>query len=383
MFLRLIFSVALLSSIIAAASLAPYLVVSLPFSIDSNKFSVLKWDNTTIDAVPGSEFDLQKVSEGTITFVRNGEVGMVATDKGKVGLFSLDSQGTSTVINDAYRPKTCYADSVVADPSDSSRAFILDVNSDGGICAVAIDSSKNIQDSGQLISLVNPKRLLFPSANTNIAAVVSLTGVVSIVDLAAGSTLSSAFAFDTSNRDGSADALVSDAALTADNKYILVLDNNFVTGTMRLSAVSVDTTVSPPAITLVQVINKLNDPAAIVPSPFNDAALVASAEGNELILVSYDSTSSSSTPLAILGPIETTTKPQLPSNLVAMSGAEATPGLIAVAELQGVRQLQFHPSSASASSSSSPMPTVEDLGLSTLGEGSGSIVGAIGAQPVQ
>jgi hypothetical protein len=362
----------------AASFSSPYLVVSMPFDTDSagKKFSILSWNNSTISQT-GVSFQLDKVTEGAITFIDGGQFGLVQTDRGKVSVFRIDSTGKPTVINADYRPRTCYANSVIADPANANRAYIIDVNVSGGICAISIDSSTGaISDAGQVMASTSPVSMLFPTTNNSqdtsgLAVVVSLSGVASLIDASTHAVIQTLLVFGTSNRDGSPDALVSDAVLTADNQFLLVLDNNSVTGSMRLSAVRMNWSVKSMATS--QVINKLNDPAAIVASPYNNALVISSAQGNALLRLLYDPQNAAS-PITMQGAITTKDKPQLPNTMVLMAGPEAIVGRVAVAELSGVRQIQFTEDGQ-----------VLDLGLNPAGpnDESGNIVGAIGAQPAK
>jgi hypothetical protein len=372
LFILFVFSCLFLAS--AASFSPPYLVVSLPFDTESEgkKFSVLSWNNSTISQT-GVSFQLDKVTEGAIAFIDGGQFGLVNTDHGKVSVFRLDSTGKPTVINADFRPRTCYANSVIADPTNANRAYVIDVNVSGGICALSIDSNTGaISDAGQVMASTSPVSMLFPTTqNSGLAVVVSLSGVASLVDTSTHAVLQTLLVFGTSNRDGSPDALVADAVLTADNQFLLVLDNNSVTGSMRLSAVRMDWTAK--SMSTSQVINKLNDPAAIVASPYNNAVVITSAQGNALLRLVYDPKSAAS-PITMQGAVATTVKPQLPNTMVLMSGPGAIVGRVAVAELTGVRQIQFTEDGQ-----------VLDLGLNPAGSNdeSGNIVGAIGAQPAK
>lgn len=361
------------------AASSTYMVASFPFDEASGgkKFGIMQWSNNTISPT-GESFQLDKVNEGVVVFFGdNGKYGLIASDRGKVGIFGLQDDGKANVIDADYRPKNCYANNVVVDPTNVNRAYVVDVNVNGGICGLRIDSTTSeVTDEGLIIPFTSPLTMLFPTTNdskdmSGFVVVVSLSGVASVLNLATNEIKKTLLIFGTANRDGTPDALVSDAVLTADNQYLLVLDNNAITGTMRLSVVAMNW--QDGSMKAVQVINKLSDPCAIIASPFNNAAVIASAQGNALIQLKYDPTANVTNPITVIGSIATTSKSQLPSAFVAIQGTDGIMGRIAVAELSGIRQIQFTVDGS-----------IIDLGLNACGpddDDSGSIVGAIGAKP--
>jgi hypothetical protein len=173
---------------------------------------------------------------------------------------------------------------------------------------------------------------------TQFAIMISLTGVATLLNWDTKEVLSEMIVFPTKKRNGDADALISSATLTIDGKYALILDNNAITGTMRLAALNID--LSTNTIKTTQVITDgLLDPASIVCSPYNDAILVSCAEMNALVALKYDATNVE-TPLTMQGPMEILAgqaKPQLPTSIMK-SNVE---GIVLVEELSGVRRVQF------------------------------------------
>ena len=354
-------------------------MTSHPFAQDTKEFGIYSFSNNTVSPT-GQLFFLDKVSEGLISFIADGKFGLVATDRGKVSIFSLGQQANAVALYADYRPKTCYADSIAPDPADPSRAYILDVNVSGGICAVTMDSSGKVTDHGAVLTIASAKQLLFPpaAATSKDAIVVSLSGVVTLVDWTSHIPVLSINAFDTVDREGSPDAIVSAATLTADGQYLLVLDDNAVMGTMRFAALRVNWAAR--TVERVQIIANSRqvsfpDPVAVVASPFNNLVLVSSAEGNAILQLKYNP-ADSTTPFALLDPVSiTTTKPQLPNTMVLLApdaGPDSMRGRVMVAELSGVRQLQFMPDGS-----------VVDMGLTDSEEASAGSAGIIGAFGVQ
>src|SRR6185295_3490683 len=112
----------------------------------------------------------------------------------------------------------------------------------------------------------------------------------------------------------------------------------------------------------------IDDPIAIVASPFDDAALVASGFGNAFFALDYDPDAAE--PFAVRGELAYQgAPPQLPGGAVRVDRG-ALAGRVLVAENLGVRQVSFEGGGV-----------ITDLGLTSLGSGSESIVGAIGVQP--
>jgi hypothetical protein len=276
--------------------------------------------------------------------------------------------GIANVLNGKLKLSSCYATAVVQDPSNSTRVYVVDDDSDGGICVLSINPITNeLYDEGRVLAWSNPIVLAFYSSgiNESLAVIIELNGEATLMNWDTKAVLSTLVVFVTTTRGGDGDAMVHAARLTPDLKYLMVLDNNpFGSGggTMRFAAVRLSDT----SITTAVVIDGINDPSDVIASPFNNAALISSTESNALVLLSYDS--SASPPFRDLGPIAVVgAKPQLPTNLLPLNGE--VNGLVLVAELSGVRQVQFMPSGV-----------VEDLGLSQTGAATSDVIGCLGVQ---
>jgi hypothetical protein len=119
------------------------------------------YNNTITPA--GAPFYLDSVSQGRVAFISGDKFGLVATDRGMASIFSLDDAANAVPTNADYRPKNCYADSVVADSADTSKACILDINtSGGGIYAVSMGAAGTVTDLGSILSILSAAQLLFP-----------------------------------------------------------------------------------------------------------------------------------------------------------------------------------------------------------------------------
>ena len=175
------------------------------------------------------------------------------------------------------------------------------------------------------------------------------------------------FQYETRNRDGTSDALVSSSTITHDDKYILVLDNNIFDGTSRFAVVNVNSNTLE--LNTIQVLDdKINDPSSVISSPYNNDVLITSCQGNGLIYYRYDSLNQVS-PYAYQGTITYNgMKPQLPTNLQHMIGSNDTiTGLVYMSELSGLRGIQFNENG-----------NIVDLGLNSIGDTNDDIVGSYG-----
>ena len=318
----------------------PFVVVSHPFKgagSKANDFEVLEWKNSSIIKT-GFHFHMKTVNNGEMVFINNGRIGVVAQDDGSVGVVSLAAaNGKPTVLSASLNMSSCDASSVVADPRNASRVFVLDEDRDGAICLLGVSATGELVNEGLWMRAGGPITLLFSALSdfSSAALLVSMDGTVSLLDLATKTIVTSVVAFPDQ------DALVSGAALTADAKHLIVLDDNIVTGKTRIGVVAID--ISSHVLKAVQLIEDVVDPASVVCSPFNNAVVVASSQGNALLLFTYDAHNATH-PLASKGPIAPLGKaPQLPQTMVNMAGPAAVVGRVFVAELSGVRQVPSGP----------------------------------------
>ena len=162
------------------------------------------------------------------------------------------------------------------------------------------------------------------------------------------------------------DAIVASAAVTADGRYVLIGDNTMLLGAnTRVGVVEV----TGGTIVAKQVLAPLEDPFSIVTSPYNDRAIVVSGFGNAIFELSYDA-ANSTTPFTIVGELNYSgSNPSLPNKAVMVDRGDLT-GLVLVAENQGVRRVEFKGGGQ-----------IQDHGLTSFGQGTEYIVGAIGVQP--
>ena len=126
---------------------------------------------------------------------------------------------------------------------------------------------------------------------------------------------------------------------------------------------------SAPGLAPIQVLTPLADPVGLATSPYHNAALVVSGEGDGIWVLDYDPQNAAA-PFAVVGElIYSGNGPQLPGRAVMITRGTLT-GWVFVAELSGVRTVTFDPSGS-----------VLDQGRFSVGSGMAAIVGAIGVQP--
>jgi hypothetical protein len=166
------------------------------------------------------------------------------------------------------------------------------------------------------------------------------------------------------NAFGDQTAIVGGAALTADAGHFLVGDTNQFGGIPnRVAIVDVGQT----ALANPTVLPNIQDPLALVASPFGDVVLVASGFGNALYVIDRGGAGGA---FRLRGEVAYSgAKPELPGGAVGIT-AGMLRGWVLVAENLGVRRVQLNSDGS-----------VVDLGKLSTGSGTQNIVGAIGVTP--
>ena len=350
-----------------------WVVTSLPY--DSGAGQADTWTalpltsgGDLLDA--GAPFSMGRATGGELVFTPDAEVGLVAQDDGSLGVVLFPGGDGEPEVVHARFSGEFYASGVVMDPS-GERAWVVDgnwVENGGGIYEVSIDCEDGtLTDEG----LVEPSKLaadlLLPRGR--------LDRAILVADDATGSEPGDdAFLLDWPSPDGAMtgadafgddEAMVSDAALTSDERYALIGDFSVFSGLPnRVAVVALD----GDALAPVQVLDDLEDPVALVPSPFDDAAMVVSGYANALFVLDY--AADDDPPFLDAGePGYDGASPQLPS-AAALLARGPLAGTVVVAENQGLRLARFEGDG-----------TVTDLGLLELGDGYEFITGAVGVQP--
>ncbi|MFO0761325.1 MAG: hypothetical protein U0359_32910 [Byssovorax sp.] len=349
------------------------LIVSHPYDPDGNPaplWEVFDLPSNGQLAKTGKTFTMGKAFHDTITFTPDGKVGIAVQDDGSLGVFRVEDSGDITVVHQAFEG-SFYADSIVIDP-DGNHAIVLDgnwQNNGGGLYRITIGCDGTLTDEGQIAPSKNAYGMVRLASNPDHAVLAAPEVLDStpannahLLDLSGPSPvlLGGAPAFPDK------EAIVSSVARTPDDLFVLIADySEFASVPNRIAVVGV----GPNGLAPVQTLSPLNDPFAVVTSPYGNAAIVVSGYGNAILRLAYDPTSSAA-PFTNKGPIPYNgKKPALPGSAVLVERG-ALRGHVYVAEDVGVRQVRFEPDG-----------NVTDLGAFILGPGLETIVGAIGVQP--
>ncbi|MEZ4221082.1 MAG: hypothetical protein R3B13_09135 [Polyangiaceae bacterium] len=346
-------------------------VVVISHSYDANSKPAGSYETLTLQsdgtlAKTGTTFAMGRSVTGEIVFTPDGKLGFVATDDGNVGVFRVDSPTQVTVLHQGFAGNY-YATKLAMSP-DGSRLFVIDGewrNIGGGIYAIDIDCNDDLTNAGLVAAGKLPQGLVFLSGNRAVVPAHDLLASpldqhVHLLDWSASpSVLASAIAF------GQDTPIVSNAAVTQDEKYVLIGDNSgFSTVPNRVAVVELNGNSLKP----LQELSPLEDPADLETSPFDDTALVSSGIGDALVVLSHNA----SAPTAPFTHAELTYSgdpPQLPVDMVQIRRG-ALEGVVLVAEVTGIRKVRFQ----------NGAPPI-DQGRFDLGAGTENIIGAIGVTP--
>lgn len=351
----------------AAADRARFVVLAHPFGDPSYEVLALSADGAL--SRPGTRFVMGKAADSPIVFTPDGEVGIVAQDDGSLGVFTLDAGGAPTVVHRALTGDF-YAAGVVMDPAGDA-VWIRDAQfreSGGGLYRAPIGCDGTVGPA----TLVAPGRLAYGMAflRDGTAAVASkdllddtvdasgLGPDLRILDPSAPATLAAGDVFP------EADWIVAGFTVTANERHALLGDNAAFSATgNRLAVAAIDDGVS-----FVQQIADVEDPVAIVASPFDDAAIVVSGFGDAIWGLRYEP--DAAMPLTVTGELSYQDRgPALPDTAV-MVGRGPLEGLVLVSENVAVRRVRFEGGGV-----------ITDLGPFELGGGTENIAGPLGVQP--
>lgn len=343
-----------------AADRERLVVVSHPFGTPNTRHQLLTLGIDGALADSGTTFDLGRSTVGEMAFTPDGEVGLVAQDDGTLGVVRFD--GTTPVVVHAAFEGSFYADRVVMDPR-GDRAYVIDGNTQangGGIYRVAIGCDGALDDLGQVIATPLPGGMHaldigIPRALVVASDVPDTNGPnARFFDLEPPAESGTGL-----DLFGDAEAIVGGSALTADGEIALVGDVSQFSGVPnRVAILNLDGLGT-------DILSPIEDPIAILASPFDDVALVVSGFGDAAyVLDRADGTFTLRGELTYTG-----AAPQLPGGAVMIDRGNLE-GLVLIAENLGVRRVRM-----------SGGGTVTDLGLFSLGAGSAAITGSIGVQP--
>jgi hypothetical protein len=338
-------------------------LISHPFDKDGNKakgFELLSLSAAGVLTRPGVTFEMGVALESNIAFTPDGAVALVAQDDGTVGVVRFEASGP-VVVHAAYKG-SFYAGRVVMDPR-GDRAYVLDTNTTsnkGGIYLVDIACDGSLTDRGLFLAAGSPSAMtLMPSGTDAVIATNDMTVAFAGDTIFANLGGPKVAALGTSFPEGG--AITSDIAVMPDGKYALVTDPGVVVGN-RVAMVEL------PGVTSRGILS-LPNPAAVVASPFGNAALVMSSDGTDGIrLLRYSGDAAA--PFSVVSEITYVHgKPELPSFTASITRG-ALMGTVLVAENVAVRGLAFHADGG-----------VTDAFKVTFGTGVENVVGVIGTQP--
>lgn len=351
------------------ADRARKVVISHPFAAGGGKSKVYEVLDMAVDgslSTTGATFQMGVADSGRIVFTPDGKVGVVAQEDGTLGVFRFDASGNVQVVHAAFKG-SFYAGSVIMEPG-GQRAWILDPdfpNNGGGIYEVGIGCDGSLTDLGMVTPSKTAAAMVQTGPDRYVLAAQSVLGSPAGDDAHLLSFSGGVKLLGGADSFGDDQAIVGSAAVTADGHYVLFGDTNQFSGIPNRIAV---TAVNGDSLAAVQVLSPIQDPYAIVTSPYGGSAVVSRGDGNALYVL--DETGDSSAPFALQG--ELTYKgaaPMLPGVSVVITRGSLE-GRALVTEVDGLRQLDFTPDGK-----------VTDLGLFPLGSASTDVPGALGVQP--
>jgi len=311
---------------------------------------------------PTGTFAMGRARAGNVAFSPDGGLGFAPHDDGTIGVFALDAEGSPTVIAASLAPGA-YVRGIVV---DGDRLLLVDPNwpaNGGGIYAASYDCHGGVAPAALLYATKNAAGVLVRGDDHLVAAREAFDttpGQLHLLRPEGGGwqRVAGADVF------GDDDAILSALAVTSDGRFALVGDNSSFSGVPnRIGAATLSTSALSPAL----VVAPIEDPVAIVASPYGDAVLVVTGFADAVRVLSYQP--DRVPPFVNEGePAYIESRPALPESAALVGGDQ--PGIVLVVENVAVRRLRFEGDG-----------TVTDLGRTAAGSGLAAIPGAIGVQP--
>ena len=338
---------------------ARHLVVSYPYSEPdgepSDRWRVFRMGADGAPVTLTSEMTLGRGYGGRVAFRPDGALGIAVNDDGTLGVFVIDDKGDATVLEPRL-DVGAYAQEVQV---DGDRVLIVDPNwpdNGGGVYAAALGCDGTIGPATRLYPAKNAVALVVDGARHLVAAVeagdVATRG--SLHRVVAGARVAGVDLFPDD------DDILSALAITHDGRFALVGDNQFfseVPNRVGVARVDGDTLVA------VDLLSPIEDPVALVASPYDDAVLVVSGFADAVRVLAYDANAAH--PFVDTGePDYIASSPQLPGSAV-LDG-----DVVIVAEVSALRRFRFEGDG-----------TVSDLGRVLEADGYDAIPGVLGLQP--
>lgn len=355
----------------APASRSRKVAVALPYGSQGEKVAAwtlldLSEDGTL--ATSGAGFSMGTALSGQVTFTPDGSIGLISQDDGSLGVFRIEEDGSPTVIHAAFKG-SFYGSGVVMAP-EGDHAFVIDSqwrNIGGGIHRVDIACDGSLTDRGRVVEAKLPRALLVLPGRPDRAVLAAEDALDSVegrdVHLLRWGTepavLGGTLAFAT-------EAIVMGATATPDGRYVLLGDNDEFSGEPnRVAIVSVE----GDDLSVPQILSPLEDPVVLLAAPEGGTVLAVSGYGNALFILDRND-STPATPYSVRGEVAYQGgRPQLPGAAVMVERGPLS-GLVLVTEVEGVRSVRLQADGS-----------VDDLGLTSLGDSFLGMPGAIGVQP--
>ncbi len=353
----------------AAADRTRYVLGAKPYGPSgqaSTKWEVFALSSAGALSRPGTVFEMGRAFMGEVAFTPDGALAATAHDDGTIGLVRLSSSGVPTVVHARWDDGgTFYANSVTFS-RDGSKLWVVDLNwpnNGGGLFRIDVACDGSLSNVTKMVSSKLAKNMVFNASGTRaFIPAVEIDGRAAqafLFDPATGAATSAATAFADN------DAIVSHGTWTTDGRFALIADNSAFSGIPnRVGVFSVSAT----TLTGVGVISGFEDPIQVLPSPFDDGALVVTGMGDSVHFLSR--ASSGSQPFSNGGqPTYVGGRPQLPSG-AALIERGSLKGQVLIGELSGIRRMKFTGAGG-----------VTDQGLFSTGTRIEDSLGAIGVQP--
>lgn len=346
-----------------------FVVVSHPYGeggAPAGAYEVLRLATDGTLSRLGSTFEMGRTTGGRIAMTPDGALGIVAQEDGTLGVFALDPSGAATVVHSAFEG-SFYATSVLLD-ADGQGAWVLSAQwreVGGGLFRIAIGCDGTITELGRVESKLPYALARVPGRDDRLVlAAADVLASPSEMDLHLLADATPPVLLGSIDVFPDEEAIVGALEVTSDGTFALVGDGNAFSGLPnRVGIAELD----GDALSGVQVLSPLEDPVAIVASPFDRSAIVVSGFGNAIFVLRWDV--DASMPFRIEGELAYEgARPQLPGAAVRIDRGTLR-GRVLVSENVGVRSVAFE------------LDGPRDLGLFSFGEGLPAIVGAIGVTP--
>ncbi len=340
---------------------------------NANDWEVLELTTAGVLRATGTRITMGRRIDGAVPFTPDGRVAIAAQHDGTLGVVRFNDSGGVTVVHEGATG-AFYAEQVVISP-DGETAWIVDPSfpvDGGGIYRMSIGCDGTLTDEELLLTTKLATTLLLVPDQPDRAVILarevdgSTAGHdVHLVELTptprylAGADL---FPDD--------EHLITTATISTDGRYAIAADGSpWSDVPHRLGVVElVGDTLQP-----TQTISPLpyESPAGLAFSPYGNSMLLLTAEAfsDALTVFSYDPTDSV-TPFDYAGEVSYGAgDPELPAGVAVIERGALT-GRALIAEVLGVRQVQFLANGS-----------VADGSFYSTGSGYQAIVGAVGVAP--